>query len=230
MFEFPSFPFYSCMNIASFAWKPLHILLSHILHHKPLWTLDLDKCPRGNIGRKCSHKNLECSACMNLDDLHVQVHLGSLLGLHRPTPALTHAFLDHVAGIMNHWKKEDEIGASHRPTQWWRSSIRTGAQGAHGTPSAQLYQFHSELSFPLLSLLLFLSKFIRKRRKRFPSFAFSFAFRVYLLLFARTCLWWYYYPARMVLWCVITHKNDFVECYHPQEWFLWEATMPHKDY
>ena len=52
---------------------------------------------------------------MNLDDLHVQVHLGPLLGLHRPTPALTHAFLDHVAAIMNQWKKEDKIGASHRP-------------------------------------------------------------------------------------------------------------------
>ena len=62
-----------------------------------------------------------------------------------------------------------------RPTHLWHSSIRASAQGAHSTPSAQLYQFRSKLSFPLLSLLLFLSKFIRKRRKRFPSFAFSFA-------------------------------------------------------
>ena len=39
---------------------------------------------------------------MNLDDLHVQVHLGPLLGLHRPTPMLIHAILDHVAVIMDH--------------------------------------------------------------------------------------------------------------------------------
>mgnify|MGYP007043955278 CR=1 FL=1 len=74
----------------------------------------------------------------------------------------------------------------------------------------------------------------KKKKKKISLFCIliciSFAFRVYLLLFTRTCLWWYYYPARTVLWCVIAHKNDFVECYHPQEWFLWEATMPHKDY
>ena len=41
-----------------------------------------------------SHKNLECIACMNLDDFHVQVHLGLLLGLHRPTPApFTHFWI-----------------------------------------------------------------------------------------------------------------------------------------
>ena len=88
-------------------------------------------------------------------------------------------------------------------------------------PLPMLYQFHFVVFFPLLSLLLFLSKFIRKRRKRFPSLAFSFAFHVYLLPFTRTCLWWYNYPARMVcgassptrtiLWSVITHKNDFCE-------------------
>ena len=58
----------------------------------------------------------------------------------------------------------------------------------------------------------------------------SFAFRVYLLLFARTCLWWYYYPARTILWCVIARKKDFVECYHPHGRFLWEATMHPRDY
>jgi hypothetical protein len=84
-------------------------------------------------------------------------------------------------------------------------------------PLPESYQFHFMFFLPLLSLLLFLSKVIRKRRKIFPSFASSFAFRVYLLLFARTCLWWYYYPARTVLWCIITRNNDFVECYHPQE-------------
>ena len=112
-------------------------------------------------------------------------------------------------------------GPLGRPTQWWRSSRRASAQGAHGTPSAQFYQLHSEFLLPLLSLLLFLPKFIRKRRKRFPSFALSFASHLHFVFtfssFARTCLWWYHYPARTILWCVITHKNDFVECYHPQE-------------
>jgi hypothetical protein len=37
---------------ASFAWKPLHVLISHLLHHNPSWILELDKCPRGKIGRK----------------------------------------------------------------------------------------------------------------------------------------------------------------------------------
>ena len=87
-------------------------------------------------------------------------------------------------------------------------------------PLPEFHQFHFVFSTPLLSLVLSLSKFIRKRRKSFPSLAFSFAFRVYLLPFTRTCLWWYNHPARTVLWCVIAHKNDFVECYHPQERFF----------
>ena len=88
-------------------------------------------------------------------------------------------------------------------------------------PLPEFHQFHFVFSAPLLSLILSLFKFIRKRRKRFPSLAFSFAFHVYLLPFTRTCLWWYNYPARMVcgassptrtiLWSVITHKNDFCE-------------------
>ena len=93
-------------------------------------------------------------------------------------------------------------------------------------PLPEFHQFHFVLFPPLFSLLLFLSKFIRKRRKIFPSFASSFAFRVYLLLFARTCLWWYHYSTRTVLWCVITHKNDFVECYHPQEQFCEKQPCP----
>ena len=87
-------------------------------------------------------------------------------------------------------------------------------------PLPEFHQSHFVFIAPLLSLFLSLSKFIRKRRKRFSSFAFLFAFRVYLLPFTRTCLRWYYYPARTVLWCIIAHKNDFVECYHPQERFL----------
>ena len=89
----------------------------------------------------------------------------------------------------------------------------------------KLYQFHSVLFLPLLSLLLFLSKFIRKRRKRFPSFAFSFASHLHFVFtfsssqecvsggtttpqerFCGTSL-----PTRSILWSVITHKNDFCE-------------------
>ena len=91
-------------------------------------------------------------------------------------------------------------------------------------PLPEFHQFHFVLSLPLLSLLLFLSKFIRKRRKTFPSFAFSFASHLHFMFtfisLQEHVLWWYHYLVRMVLWCVIAHKNDFVECYHPQERFL----------
>ena len=158
----------------------------------------------------------------------------------RPVPAYpcTNSLIfgpcgSHYASL----KKEEEIGASHRPADPLVGRLSGGVplfNLVHREPMAlpllEFHQSHFMFFLPLLSLLLFLSKFIRKRRKIFPSFASSFAFRVYLLLFARTCLWWYYYPARTVLWCVIAHKNNFVECSHPQEWFLWEATMPRKDY
>ena len=112
-----------------------------------------------------------------------------------------------------------------RPTPWWHSSRRASAQGAHGTPSAQFYQFHSEFLLPLLSLLLFLPKFIRKRRKRFPSFAFSFASHLHLVFIffssqERVCggtttpqeqFFGASSPTRTILWSVITHKNDFCE-------------------
>ena len=70
----------------------------------------------------------------------------------------------------------------------------------------------------LLSSALFalVSLQVHKKKKKNISFlciliCISYAFRVYLLLFARTCLWWYYYPVRTVLWSVITHKNNFCE-------------------
>ena len=174
---------------------------------------------------------------MNLDHFHAQMHLGPLLGLHRPTPALIHAILDLMAVIKHYWKRRKKLGpATGQPTPLV-GRARGGAplfNPVHREPMVlpllEFHQFHFMFFLPLLPLLWFLSKFIRKRRKRFPSLALSFAFRVYLLPFTRTSLWWYNYPARMVLWCVIAHKNDFVECYHPQEWFLWEATKPRKDY
>ena len=107
-------------------------------------------------------------------------------------------------------KKEEEIGASHRPadplgrpTQGWRPSIRSGAQGAQGTPLARvplapLRALPSSTLFALVSLQVHK----KKKKKIFPFcilICISFSFRVYLLLFARTCLWWYYYPARTVL-------------------------------
>ena len=64
---------------------------------------------------------------MNLDDLYVQMHLRPLLGLHRPTSMLTHAFLDHVAVIMDHLKKEGEIRASHRPADPMVGRLSGGA-------------------------------------------------------------------------------------------------------
>ena len=81
------------------------------------------------------------------------------------------------------------------------------------------------LFLPLLSLLLFLSKFIRKRRKRFPSFASSFASHLHFVstffsLQERVCggittpqerFCGASSPTRMILWSVITHKNDFCE-------------------
>ena len=89
----------------------------------------------------------------------------------------------------------------------------------------KLYQFHSMLFLPLLSLLLFLSKFIRKRRKRFSPFAFSFASHFHFVftffsLQERVCggttipqerFCSASSPTRMILWSVITHKNDFCE-------------------
>ena len=73
-------------------------------------------------------------------------------------------------------------------------------------------------------------KFIRKRKKIISTFSLPFAFVFPFNLAARTCFWWYYYPARTILWCGLTHKNDFVACYHPQGRFLCEATKPRKEY
>ena len=178
---------------------------------------------------------------MNLDDFHVQIHLGPLLGPHRPTPACIHAFLECVAVIKHLWKRLKAIGpgtwpADHlgRSTKGWRTSIKSGAQGSLESPLALdtpvlLRVLPPSALFALVSLQVH-----KKKKKKISPFCIpiciSFAFCVYLFLFTRTCLWWYYYPARTVLWYVIAHKNDFVECYHPQERFLWEATMPHKDY
>jgi hypothetical protein len=101
-------------------------------------------------------------------------------------------------------------------------------------PLPKLNQFHPVFFLPLLSLLLFLSEFIRKRRKIFPSFASSFAFHlhfVFTFFSLQECVCggtttpqeWFCgasSPARTILWSVITHKDDFCE----------EATMPPKDY
>ena len=150
------------------------------------------------------------------------MHLGPLLGLHRPTPALIHAILDHVAVIMDHWKKEGKIAAC-RPTPLvgrLRGStplFNPVHRELMALPLLEFHQFHFVFSAPLLSLLWFLSKFIRKRRKRFPSFAFSFASHLYFVftffsLQERVCggtttpqerFCGVSSPTRMILWSVM---------------------------
>jgi hypothetical protein len=46
-----------------------------------------------------SFEHVEASACMNLAHFHVQVHLGPLLGLHRPRTAPIQSPLDLMASI-----------------------------------------------------------------------------------------------------------------------------------
>ena len=162
----------------------------------------------------------------------------------RPAPAypctyslIFGAYGSHCAAL----KKEDTFWGHHmagRPP--W--SVEHGAASLYkrwctGVMGTLLFLVALVPRQVLLSSALFalVSLQVHKKKKKNISFlciliCISYAFRVYLLLFARTCLWWYYYPARTVLWCVIAHKNDFVECYHPQERFLWEATMPRKNY
>ena len=90
-------------------------------------------------------------------------------------------------------------------------------------PLPKFYQFHLVFFLPLLSLLLFLSKFIRKRRKKkyflplHPHLHFVFTFfssqeRVWggsTTPQERFC--GASSPTRTILWSVITHKNDFCE-------------------
>ena len=92
-------------------------------------------------------------------------------------------------------------------------------------PLPEFHQFHFVFSAPMLSLVLSLSKFIRKRRKRFPSFAFSFASHLHFMftffsLQERVCggtttpqerFSGASSPTRTILWSVITHKNNFCE-------------------
>ena len=92
-------------------------------------------------------------------------------------------------------------------------------------PLPEFHQFHFMFSAPLLSLVLSLSKFIRKRRKRFPSFAFPFASHLHLVFTffsSQECVCGgtttpqerfcgASSPTRTILWSIITHKNDFCE-------------------
>ena len=163
---------------------------------------------------------------MNLDDLHVQVHLGATP---RPAPAYpcTHSCIFGAYGSDNVAlkKKGHVLGPPHgRPTMGQLPSIRGGAPASWAPSSSQLHQSHAKFFFPLLSLLLFLSKFIRKRRKTFPSFAFSFASHMHFVFtffsLQRVCggtttpqerFCGTSSPTRTILWSVITHKNDFCE-------------------
>ena len=108
--------------------------------------------------------------------------------------------------------------ATGRPTPWSADSVVvlpyknrcTGSPWHSLCPvlPVSLRAPSSSALFALISLQVH-----KKKKKKISLFCISicisFASRVYLLLFTRTCLWWYYYPARTVLWCVIAHKNDF---------------------
>ena len=129
-------------------------------------------------------------------------------------------------------KKKGKIGASHRPADLLVGRLRGSIplfNPVHREPMAlplpEFHQSHFVFFPPLLSLFLSLSKFIIKRRKRFPSFAFSFASHLYFVftffsLQERVCggtttpqeqFCGASLPTRPILWSVITHKNDFCE-------------------
>ena len=129
--------------------------------------------------------------------------------------------------------------ATGRPTPWSADSVvallyKNRCIGSPWHSLYPVYQFHSELLLPLLSLLLFLSKFIRKRKKRFPSFAFPFASHLHFVFTffssqERVCggtttpQEWFCgasSPTRMILWSVITHKNNFVRGNHAPQGLL----------
>ena len=126
-------------------------------------------------------------------------------------------------------KKEEEIGASHRPADPLAGRLRGSVplfnpvyREPMALPLPEFHQSHFMFFLPLLSLLLFLSKFIRKR---FPSFAFLFASHLHFVftffsLQERVCggtttpqerFCGASSPIRTILWSVITHKNNFCE-------------------
>ena len=157
-----------------------------------------------------------------------------------PRPALaypyTHSLIfGHMAAINHLWNRRTNFGATTWPADHGAAPLyKRWCTGVLGTLLFLVALVPRQVLVPS-TLFALVSLQVHTKKKKNISFlcifiCTSFAFRVYLLLFARTCLWWYYYPARTILWCIITRKNDFVECYHPQEWFLWEATMPCKDY
>ena len=79
-------------------------------------------------------------------------------------------------------------------------------------PLPEFHQFHFVFSAPLLSLLLFLSKFKRKRRKRLQSFAFSFASHLHFVFT--------FFPSQeRVCGGTTTLQEWFVVRHRPQERF-----------
>ena len=129
-------------------------------------------------------------------------------------------------------KKEEEIGASHRPADPLVGRLSGGVplfNPVHREPMAlpllEFHQSHFMFFLPLLSLLLFLSKFIRKRRKKFPTFALPFAYHLHFVftffsLQERICggtttpQEWFCCASshtRTILWSVITHKDSWLD-------------------
>ena len=117
-------------------------------------------------------------------------------------------------------KKEDENWPSHmagRPP--WSADLGvaplyltpcTGSPWHSPCPSST--SFTSCSSSPLLSLLLFFSKFIRKRRKIFPCFAFLVAFHLHFVFT-------FFSLQECVCGGILPRKNGFVVRHRPQERF-----------
>ena len=139
-----------------------------------------------------------------------------------PAYPCTHSYIFGPYG--SHWsslKKEDTIWATHmtcRPPwsadQGVEPLYKNHCIGSSWHSPSPRYTSLGSRSPSLCSLLLlFFSKFIRKRRKIFPCFAFLVAFHLHFVFT-------FFSLQERVCGGTTT----------PQEWFLWEATMPHKDY
>ena len=115
-------------------WNPWHIWFLNfcicIPHKFWIWTSTL-RVFWGGIG---SQLDLEASACMNLDDFHVQMHLGPHLGLHRPSFVGIQVFLDHMAVIQECCKSSSILAptpADHHawPSMGWLPPIKAKEYG-----------------------------------------------------------------------------------------------------
>jgi len=136
-------------------------------------------------------------------------------------------FLEYMIVIVQHWKRGAEIDPATWPADQGVASLyKSRCTGSSWHSPSPRYTSLGSRSPSLCSLLLlFFSKFIRKRRKIFPFFASPFAFHLHFMftfysLQERVCggtttlqerFCGASLPARTNLWSVITRKNDFCE-------------------